>query len=111
MKSMIVVALALVAVAVALPVEEPEKILESNYEASPDGEFKSSFRTENGINREDVGSLKEVKDEDNKPVKVLTIRGSYTYTDTDGVVQTITYLADENGYTAEGPAIPKNERR
>lgn len=34
------------------------------------------------------------------------MQGSYSYTGPDGVVYTITYIADENGYRAEGAHIP-----
>lgn len=30
------------------------------------------------------------------------MQGSYSYTGPDGVVYTITYIADENGFRAEG---------
>lgn len=35
------------------------------------------------------------------------MQGSYSYTGPDGIVYTITYIADENGYRAEGVHIPK----
>lgn len=34
------------------------------------------------------------------------MRGSYSYTGPDGIVYTITYIADENGFRAEGAHIP-----
>lgn len=34
------------------------------------------------------------------------MQGSYTYTGVDGVVYTITYIADENGFRAEGAHLP-----
>lgn len=69
--------------------------------------FISSYETENGINREENGEVKEVFDEEKKPHNVVVVRGSYSYTDNEGVPQTITYFADENGYHAEGDSIPK----
>lgn len=71
----------------------------------------SSFETEDGIQRQENGELKEALDEDNKPQSVVVVRGSYTYTDNEGKPQTITYYADETGYHAEGDAIPKPARR
>lgn len=38
------------------------------------------------------------------PQKVM--QGSYSYTGPDGILYTITYIADENGYRAEGAHIP-----
>lgn len=34
------------------------------------------------------------------------MQGSYSYTGPDGILYTITYIADENGYRAEGAHIP-----
>lgn len=34
------------------------------------------------------------------------MQGSYSYTGPDGVLYTITYIADENGFRAEGAHIP-----
>lgn len=34
------------------------------------------------------------------------MQGSYSYTGPDGVVYTINYIADENGYRAEGAHLP-----
>lgn len=71
----------------------------------------SSFETEDGIQRQENGELKQVLDEENKPQSVVVVRGSYTYTDNEGKPQTITYYADETGYHAEGDSIPKPARR
>lgn len=34
------------------------------------------------------------------------MQGSYSYTGPDGVLYTIRYIADENGFRAEGAHIP-----
>ncbi|XP_075970558.1 larval cuticle protein 16/17-like [Anticarsia gemmatalis] len=107
MKLIIVVALALVAVAVAAPsVPEPVQILRSSVDQKPDGGYVFGFETEDGVSRDETGDLKEGVDEEKKPYKVVVVRGSYSYTDPEGKLQTITYLADENGYQAQGDAIP-----
>ncbi|CAH1644296.1 unnamed protein product [Spodoptera littoralis] len=105
---MIVVALALVAVATALPVNEPSKIVRSNFDRNSDGGFNYGFEADNGIKREEVGTVKQVLDEDNKPHDVVAVRGSFSYIKDDGTVETVNYFADENGFQAEGPSIPKN---
>lgn len=35
------------------------------------------------------------------------MQGSYSYTGPDGVVYTVTYIADENGFRAEGAHLNK----
>ncbi|KAG6451797.1 hypothetical protein O3G_MSEX007333 [Manduca sexta] len=106
MKLVILVAVALAAVAVAAP-PEPAKIIKSEYDIQPQGNFVYSFETENGIGASAVGELKEVVDEDNKPRPVIVLRGSYGYTNPEGIREEIIYYADETGYHAEGPSIPK----
>lgn len=39
------------------------------------------------------------------------MQGSYSYTGPDGIVYTITYIADENGYRASGAHIPVSSMR
>lgn len=65
------------------------------------------FETDNGISRQENGEVKEAFDEDKKPHPVVVVRGSWTYTDPEGKVETINYFADEYGFRAEGPSIPK----
>uniref|UniRef100_A0A2A4J2Z2 Uncharacterized protein n=1 Tax=Heliothis virescens TaxID=7102 RepID=A0A2A4J2Z2_HELVI len=112
MKSIILVALALVAVAVAAPAEvEPVKIVRSNFDQQPEGGYQFAFEAENGIVRQEAGEVKEVLDEENKPHKVVVVRGSYVYPDVNGKPETVSYYADESGYHAEGESIPKPARR
>lgn len=66
-----------------------------------------SFETSNGIKQEVTGELREVVDEDNKPHKVIVLRGSYSYNDPEGNPVSIIYYADETGFHAEGDSIPK----
>lgn len=65
------------------------------------------FETSDGVVRGEYGELKDVLDEDNKPQKVVVVRGSYKYTDPEGKPESISYFADETGYHAEGDSIPK----
>ncbi|CAH1644299.1 unnamed protein product [Spodoptera littoralis] len=108
---MIIVALALVAVAAAIPADEPIKIISANYDPKPDGGYNFKFETENGIKRVEEGSVKDVVDEENKPHSVVVVRGSYSYVNADGQSENIDFVADENGYRAEGPSVPKAPAR
>ncbi|CAH0727818.1 unnamed protein product, partial [Brenthis ino] len=108
----IIAALAFLALAAAFPLEnnEPTKILRSEHEQSPEGQYNFNFETDDGTSRQEEGTLKEVLDEEKKPHNVVVVRGSYTYV-SDGKPDTITYEADEKGYRASGDSIPKQASR
>jgi hypothetical protein len=61
-----------------------------------------SVKTSDGKAHEEEGSLKNVGTED----EAIVVRGSYSYTGDDGVVYTINYVADENGFQPQGAHIP-----
>ncbi|CAH0727814.1 unnamed protein product, partial [Brenthis ino] len=110
---MIIIILALVALVAAAPVDEkePPKILRAEFDQQPQGSYVYSFETENGISRSETGELKEVLDEENKPHSVIIVRGSYSYINSEGKQDTITYVADETGFHPEGESIPKPASR
>ena len=62
------------------------------------------FESDNGIKVEESGSQKQVGD---KPEEAGTVsKGSYSYTSGEGVVLTINWVADENGFQATGDHLP-----
>ncbi|EDW47363.1 GM20464 [Drosophila sechellia] len=63
---------------------------------------RSHYETSNGIRADEAGYLKNPGSQ----IEAQVMQGSYSYTGPDGVVYTITYIADENGYRAEGAHIP-----
>uniref|UniRef100_A0A0K8SLT1 Larval cuticle protein LCP-17 n=2 Tax=Lygus hesperus TaxID=30085 RepID=A0A0K8SLT1_LYGHE len=67
-----------------------------------DGTFSYSFETDNGIQQNAQGSVKNPGTEQEAQV----VQGSYSYTSPEGQVVTITYIADEEGFKAQGDAIP-----
>ncbi|CAG4937420.1 unnamed protein product [Colias eurytheme] len=109
---LLIVALAFVAIVAAGPVpevvKEPVKIVRSDFNQQPEGGYAFSYESEDGSKREEIGDLKEALDEENKPHQVVVVRGSFSYVDKEGKVETITYYADETGFHAEGPSIPKS---
>ncbi|KAJ8732049.1 hypothetical protein PYW08_014779 [Mythimna loreyi] len=108
MKSMIIVALALVAVAAALPVEqEPVPIVRSSNEQNPDGSYSFEYESADGSKRQEVGTPTQTVDEEGKPATAIFVRGTYSYVNPDGNIETIQYEADNNGFSAEGPSVPK----
>ncbi|SPP74577.1 cuticle protein CP14.6 [Drosophila guanche] len=77
-------------------------ILKQNFDLNPDGSYQYNYETSNGIRADEAGYLKNPGTQ----VEAQVMQGSYSYTGPDGVVYTITYIADENGYRAEGAHIP-----
>ncbi|KAI8428880.1 hypothetical protein MSG28_007518 [Choristoneura fumiferana] len=108
----VIAALALVAVVVAAPAEQPAKvvnILRSEHDLQPDGAYHYNFETEDGTSRNENGELKVVNDAENKPQQVLTVRGSYSYVDPEGHSHSVTYVADETGFHAESNDLSKTQ--
>lgn len=64
--------------------------------------FISSFETSNGIAQQESGQLVNPGQENES----IAVRGQYSYTGADGVVYTITYIADDNGFQPEGAHLP-----
>lgn len=58
------------------------------------------FDTENGISAQEQGSLKQLGNE-----VVSSVAGSFSYQAPDGTPVQAQYIADENGFRAEGTAI------
>ncbi|KAI5631615.1 insect cuticle protein domain-containing protein [Phthorimaea operculella] len=108
MKLQIVAVLAVVAVACAAPQKKDAdaQVIRNDVVFSPDGSFNSASESDNGIKAEASGQLKQVPDEDNKPVDVLVIRGQYSYVDNEGKQHNVVYVADENGFQPQSDDIP-----
>merc|ERR1712038_433105 len=82
---------------------EPIAITRYNYDVpSSDGAFAYSFETENGIKQEAAGEMKVVDDS-----SVLVMRGSYEYIGADGLTYVVDWVADELGFRASAPHLPK----
>ncbi|KAJ2946989.1 hypothetical protein O0L34_g16334 [Tuta absoluta] len=101
---LILVALVLVA-AVAAQQKVPE-IIHSEFDLRPEGAYKHSFESDDGISQSVTGEVKQVNNEEGKPQNVVVVRGEYAYTDEDGQKHVITYTADEGGFHPEGADIP-----
>ena len=61
-----------------------------------------SFETSNGISHQETGSPKQVDQEPG----VVVAQGADSYTNPEGQVVSITYIADENGFQPQGSHIP-----
>ncbi|XP_022816447.1 larval cuticle protein 16/17-like [Spodoptera litura] len=108
MKSIILIAVAFLAIAAAAPVEkEPPKVVYYVFEKEPEGSYVFKYETDDGTKREETGVVRETLDEDNKLQRVVVVSGSYTFVNNEGELDTIKYFADESGYHADGKSIPK----
>ncbi|KAG7307720.1 Flexible cuticle protein 12 [Plutella xylostella] len=103
MKSFFVVAL-LVAAAAAAPANPDADAQIVRYDSDNIGVdgFNYAFETSNGIRQEEQGQLVNAGTEN----EAIAVRGSYSYTGPDGVVYTVTYVADQNGFQPQGAHLP-----
>ncbi|XP_030747948.1 endocuticle structural glycoprotein SgAbd-2-like [Sitophilus oryzae] len=77
-------------------------VSESN-ELNPDGSFSYSYVSGDGSQAQAQGYL---KNQGQKDAEAEVIQGSYSYTAPDGTPITVNWIADENGFRAEGSHIP-----
>jgi len=81
----------------------PVAILSSESDFDPSGTYNFNFESEDGVKRTQEGSLKQVTDEAAGAIS----SGSYSYTDPDGKVVSLSFIADENGFQPVGDHLPK----
>lgn len=60
------------------------------------------YETENGITGQEEGKLYNKGSE----AEALRANGYFTYTGPDGVVYSVNYVADENGFQPQGAHLP-----
>ncbi|CAH1983157.1 unnamed protein product [Acanthoscelides obtectus] len=77
------------------------QILNQDFERAENGDYKFSFETSNGISQEETAETHYEGTED----QFLKVTGSYSYTGPDGVVYTVRYTADDQGFHPEGDHI------
>ena len=96
---------AVIAIAVAQqqPSSTPIPILRQSQEGpNPDGSYKWSYETGNGITAEEEGHLKNAGSE-NEAMEAI---GMFAYTAPDGTPIRLEYIANENGFQPKGDHIP-----
>merc|ERR1711874_829068 len=64
--------------------------------------FDYAFETANGIKQEATGTVRNVDD-----VDVTVMTGSYEFIGADGVVYAVEWYADESGFHATAPHLPR----
>jgi len=85
---------------------KPKQIAIVRSHANPPAEtaaFDYAFETENGIKQEATGTVRNVDD-----VDVSVMKGSYEFTGADGVIYAVDWYADETGFHATAPHLPKS---
>ena len=77
-------------------------ILRSEFEMSDDGQFQYGFETSDGTVVDAAGENRQIGD-----AAGMAMRGSYSYTSPEGIDVTVDWVADEAGFRATGPQVPK----
>ncbi|KAL1506260.1 hypothetical protein ABEB36_005654 [Hypothenemus hampei] len=77
------------------------RILRLDNENSGTGNYRFEYETENQIKQQEVGEQKILGDE-----QVASVHGTYSYISPDGQHLTVNYIADENGFRAQGNHLP-----
>ncbi|ENN78644.1 hypothetical protein HUJ04_002900 [Dendroctonus ponderosae] len=105
MKMFIIISM-FVAAALAAPQVNPAdaqaQVLKYDSDNAGIDGYNFAFETSNGISQQEQGTLQNAGSENES----IAVRGSFTYTGADGVVYTVTYIADENGFQPQGAHLP-----
>ncbi|KAK9888823.1 hypothetical protein WA026_001046 [Henosepilachna vigintioctopunctata] len=78
-------------------------IVSQTNEINPDGSFRYGYVSGDGQQAEAQGFLKNAGA---RNAEAEVIQGSYSYTAPDGTPISLRYIADENGFRAEGAHLP-----
>lgn len=81
--------------------KEQIPILRQDSDINPDGSYSYAYETGNGIQASEQGTLKRVEEEE-----AIAATGEYSYTDPDGNLVRVSYIADENGFQPTGDHLP-----
>ncbi|CAD7013190.1 endocuticle structural glycoprotein SgAbd-2 [Ceratitis capitata] len=94
----------------------PATIIKQVDISNPDGSYNNSYETSNGIKVENAGYLKKIvvpkqESTDGEIIEeheelVLVQTGLYSYSDPEGNIITLRYVADENGFQPQGDHLP-----
>ncbi|XP_022814059.1 larval cuticle protein LCP-17-like [Spodoptera litura] len=77
-------------------------IVSSSFDIEPQGDYKFSYETGNGIYGQGAGVLKNA----NSEYPYLEASGSIKYTSPEGQPIELSFVADENGYKPSGSHLP-----
>lgn len=89
-------------VTVCSAADEPIAIVSQTQDGpNPDGSYKWSVETANGIKAEEEGALNGAGED-----AALQVKGSVSYKSDDGQDISLTYTANEEGFKPEGAHLP-----
>lgn len=81
----------------------PNMPIPLHYYPSPNKSFYNyNYNTDTGIQAEEHGHLNNVGTNQ----EAMEARGSYSYTDNEGNIFQVSYIANENGFQPEGAHLP-----
>ncbi|XP_022122757.2 mucin-4 [Pieris rapae] len=93
-------------------------IVSQSDELEANGTYHFSYETGNGIKRDEIAYEKVIPkarsansneggEDDSESDEIHVQQGSYSYTGPDGVVYSVRYIADENGFQPIGDHLPR----
>ncbi|XP_070141855.1 endocuticle structural protein SgAbd-6 [Drosophila kikkawai] len=88
----------------AIATDSAQILRYENANTNSDG-YAFSFETSDGISREESATLKNP----GTPEEAISVQGSVDWVGPDGVHYKLNYLADENGFQAQGDHLPQAE--
>ncbi|XP_032669805.1 endocuticle structural glycoprotein SgAbd-4-like [Odontomachus brunneus] len=103
MYTSLVALIALAVCALAAPAEDVIPIVSQSQEGpNPDGSYKWSYESGNGIKAEEEGHLEDAGSEN----EAMSAQGAFSYPSDDGQSISLTYVADKNGFQPVGAHLP-----
>lgn len=98
-----VVVIALASCVAAAPAEDVIPIVSQSQEGpNPDGSYKWSYESGNGIKAQEEGHLENAGQEN----EAMNAQGSFSYPSDDGQQISLTYVANEEGFQPQGAHLP-----
>ena len=95
--------IALTSCVAAAPAEDVIPIVSQSQEGpNPDGSYKWSYESGNGIKAQEEGHLENAGQEN----EAMNAQGSFSYPSDDGQQISLTYVANEEGFQPQGAHLP-----
>ncbi|EEB20084.1 Endocuticle structural glycoprotein SgAbd-2, putative [Pediculus humanus corporis] len=85
------------------PTQPPVPILRAETNHNLDGSYNFQYETANQISASEQGAVKNPGTD----AESLAVQGTFSYVDLDGNQITVNYVADENGFRADGAHLPQ----